>query len=162
MDHPPTIERRAARAILIAQQKILLIHTYIPDSDKLIWLCPGGGVEADETYEQCLYREVFEETGLRIQQHSGLAWQRAPTFQLRGKRYRQEERYFIVPCSAFEPTTQYNPAAEEADIFRGFKWWSVAEIQSATTEIFVPLKLANYLAQIVDQGCPINPIDVGL
>jgi 8-oxo-dGTP pyrophosphatase MutT (NUDIX family) len=51
-----------ARAVLIDGDRILLLrHTYIPG-----WQFPGGGVEAGESAETCVVREVEEETGYRI------------------------------------------------------------------------------------------------
>ena len=34
------------------------------------WQIPGGGIEPDETEEQCVQREMLEETGLHVQVHS--------------------------------------------------------------------------------------------
>lgn len=51
-----------ARAVLIDSDRVFLIrHTYIPG-----WQFPGGGVEAGESAEDCVVREVEEETGYRI------------------------------------------------------------------------------------------------
>ncbi len=57
-----------AKAALIWQGHIL---TYLRD-DKPglpwpgLWDLPGGGREGDESAEQCLFREVFEEFGLTL------------------------------------------------------------------------------------------------
>ncbi|MFH0713342.1 MAG: NUDIX domain-containing protein [Candidatus Micrarchaeota archaeon] len=52
-------KRTAARAILKKGKLIAILHV---SKDKFYKL-PGGGVEKDETIEQALHREVFEETG---------------------------------------------------------------------------------------------------
>jgi len=50
------------RAILIDGDKVLLVkHSYIPG-----WHFPGGGVDKGETIEEGMRREVFEETGYRV------------------------------------------------------------------------------------------------
>ncbi|MBI4243653.1 MAG: NUDIX hydrolase [Planctomycetes bacterium] len=45
--------------------KIVLIQRK-NDPDKGKWALPGGFVEKDETVEQCVVREIMEETGLHI------------------------------------------------------------------------------------------------
>ncbi len=53
-----TIERIAVRAIIMKNNHILLVQ-----SDRGDFKFPGGGVEKDESHEECLKREVKEETG---------------------------------------------------------------------------------------------------
>lgn len=53
-----TIERIAVRAIIFKNNHILLIQTSRGD-----FKFPGGGVEKNESHEECLKREVKEETG---------------------------------------------------------------------------------------------------
>jgi len=50
--------------ILIEDQKILLIKQDV--TEKRHWSLPGGKLEAGESIEQCLVRELKEETGLDI------------------------------------------------------------------------------------------------
>ena len=51
--------REACRAIIVRNGKILLSYETKDD----IWMIPGGGIEAGETDEECVAREVGEETG---------------------------------------------------------------------------------------------------
>lgn len=51
-----------AAAILDANGRLLLVHRR--DSGK--WAMPGGTMEMNESLEDCVRREVLEETGLRI------------------------------------------------------------------------------------------------
>ncbi len=50
--------REAIRAVILRNNKILLIHTNKGD-----YKFPGGGVEGQESHSECLIREVAEETG---------------------------------------------------------------------------------------------------
>lgn len=53
-----------ARALIHDQQRgtvFLIRHTYVPG-----WQLPGGGVEAGETMEDALRREIFEEGNIEI------------------------------------------------------------------------------------------------
>jgi ADP-ribose pyrophosphatase YjhB (NUDIX family) len=53
-----TIERIAVRAIIMKNNHILLVQSNRGD-----FKFPGGGVEKNESHEECLNREVREETG---------------------------------------------------------------------------------------------------
>ena len=50
--------REACRAVIIDGDNILLSHEAKND----IWMLPGGGLEDNETDEECVIREVGEET----------------------------------------------------------------------------------------------------
>ncbi len=155
--------RQAVRALLVAQseQEVLLIHTLIPDTDTLIWLAPGGGLEGDEDPLAGLKREVHEETGLQISSAEGPVWQRRMKFRLHGKGWDQSELFYYVPVTKFEPDNSHNPAADEQDIFRGFRWWSPDDIAAAREEIFVPLKFAEHFQRLITQGVPATAWEVG-
>ena len=54
--------RDGSRAIIIQNGRILLTH----ELNSGWWLLPGGGMEEGETPEECVIREVLEETGLIV------------------------------------------------------------------------------------------------
>ena len=57
-----TKTRDGSRAIIIHDGRILLTH----ELNSGWWLIPGGGIEEGETPEECVIREVEEETGLIV------------------------------------------------------------------------------------------------
>lgn len=59
---PPEGVRQASRAIIVKDGKVLL--TYETNTD--VYMSPGGGVEPDETLEECCVRELSEETGYTV------------------------------------------------------------------------------------------------
>ncbi|MCR9260243.1 MAG: NUDIX domain-containing protein [Pseudomonadaceae bacterium] len=156
--------RHAVRGLLVdeASASVLLIHTHIPDSGKLIWLAPGGGREPGESETECLFRELEEETGLVTRASKGAVWVRQKVFKLHRQTFDQHETFHWVPVAKFEPTGDNNPAIEERDIFRGFRWWTLDEMRDARDEIFVPLTFADEFHKLLTQGLPDTPIDVGL
>jgi len=56
----------ASDAVLIENRKILLIKRS-KEPGKNLWAIPGGRIEESETAEECLVREMKEETGLDIE-----------------------------------------------------------------------------------------------
>ncbi|MFN4202876.1 MAG: NUDIX domain-containing protein [Tabrizicola sp.] len=57
--------RIAARALILHQDRVLLVNAY-PGARLGLWCAPGGGCEAGQSLPQNLAREVREETGLTI------------------------------------------------------------------------------------------------
>ena len=51
---------------IIRDHHILLIQQTEHASGRSYWLLPGGGIEPDETEEDCVQREMWEETGLHV------------------------------------------------------------------------------------------------
>ena len=56
---PYTNKRISCRAVIIEDSKILLSH----ETNTGYYMSPGGGIEEEETSEECVEREVLEETG---------------------------------------------------------------------------------------------------
>lgn len=55
--------RVSASALIFEEGRILLAHRRDIDW----WNLPGGGMEAGETLEEAVIREVYEETGLQVE-----------------------------------------------------------------------------------------------
>jgi 8-oxo-dGTP pyrophosphatase MutT (NUDIX family) len=75
---------------IIRDHQILLLKQVEHASGRSYWQIPGGRVESDETEEQCVQREMLEETGLSVQVDSLLLDEPSPpgsTYQ-RWKTYR--------------------------------------------------------------------------
>lgn len=156
------IHRKAVRALLVrdSDDRVLLMKARLPDRKLYLWITPGGGIEAGETPDESLIREVHEETGLEIDGHHGLVWQRRHQFTFRGRQYDQHEDFYLVRTSPFEPTHLQNPALHEQETFERFHWWSVAEIERSD-ETFVPGRFAAHLADLLHRGVPNEPVIVG-
>ena len=58
--------RVRAAAIVISEERILLVNQYVPARSEPVWLPPGGGIEVGESAENALIREVLEETGIQV------------------------------------------------------------------------------------------------
>jgi 8-oxo-dGTP pyrophosphatase MutT (NUDIX family) len=51
---------------IIRDHELLLIRHLHHDDGRTYWLFPGGGLEAGESEEACLHREMLEETNLEV------------------------------------------------------------------------------------------------
>ncbi len=59
----PARFRIAVSAVILKQGNVLLAHRRDIDW----WNLPGGGMELEETVDEALRREVYEETGLKVE-----------------------------------------------------------------------------------------------
>jgi len=55
------------QGVIILDDHILLLKQVEHASGRSYWQIPGGRIEPDETEEQCVQREMLEETGLSVQ-----------------------------------------------------------------------------------------------
>jgi ADP-ribose pyrophosphatase YjhB (NUDIX family) len=120
--HCPQGSRPGARALLFGPTgKLLLLHASL-ESRRDFWICPGGGVEKGETWEQAAEREVQEETGLSISLGPAV-WFRRHIFKDNGRNYDLFERYF-VGRSVSELVTPSN----QDSYITGHRWWKIEEV----------------------------------
>lgn len=54
------------QAAIVQDDHLLLLKVHERSTGAIFWLFPGGGREPGETEEQCVEREVLEETHLRV------------------------------------------------------------------------------------------------
>ena len=57
-------KRKACRGIILKDDNIILIHRI--KQNKEYYVFPGGGVEKEESNEQCILREIKEELGINV------------------------------------------------------------------------------------------------
>ena len=100
------------QAAIVHEGQILLIQHREHAGGRSYWLLPGGGREVDETPEQCLLREVQEETGLTITVERLLLNEPAPATGV----YQRFQTYLCRP-STFEATPGIEPEPEAAALY---------------------------------------------
>ncbi|XAL99996.1 NUDIX domain-containing protein [Phycisphaeraceae bacterium D3-23] len=159
---PPTIERHAARVLLLdPDDRLLLFRCQEPGAGRSFWITPGGGLEGGETHEQAARRELKEETGLDCTALGPCVWKRTHTFPWLKQTFRQHERFYLLRCDghAVDPAQQ---TREELMVLAESRWWHANEIAQATREHFAPSGLSRWLLRLLREGAPGEPWDVGV
>lgn len=142
------VDRSAARVLLVdAQQRLLLlkwVHAAEPERGSW-WITPGGGLDPGESFEAGAVRELFEETGLRVDvtQLGRSVLERDIETELSGVRYRQHERFFRVHVDAHAVDTSGFTELEVASVTE-HRWWTRDEL-AATTERLSPRNVLELL-----------------
>ncbi|OJF10444.1 NUDIX hydrolase [Couchioplanes caeruleus] len=135
------IERRAARVLLVdAGERVLLLHGGDPARPGLRWwFTPGGGLDEGETPAQGAARELFEETGLRLDpaELGEPVHHEVTEFSYDGRQYRQDQHFFLHRVPAWEVDFAGFDAQERQTITE-HRWWTLTEIDGTDAEIYPP------------------------
>jgi 8-oxo-dGTP diphosphatase len=68
MGHDGMKHRIRAAAIVVQDERILLVRHRTPSTGEEWWIPPGGGIEPEDgTIMDCAVRETFEEAGIRVE-----------------------------------------------------------------------------------------------
>lgn len=109
----------AAGVCINEENKLLMVLQAAPDEEPK-WTVPSGGVEGNETFEECCIREFEEETGLKVEVVSKLQDKKGLNAQF-GISY--ELQYFQVNVISGELTVQ-----DPDELILDIAWKSVSEL----------------------------------
>jgi double-stranded uracil-DNA glycosylase len=116
--------RRAVRAVVVDPEDRVLLLRYGAGYDQW-WITPGGGIDAGESDEQALRRELREELGVEEFELGPLLFERERHFLGEPGFGGQTNRSYLVRIPAFEAR-----AISEADEAR---WFALGELDDVPT-----------------------------
>jgi 8-oxo-dGTP pyrophosphatase MutT (NUDIX family) len=153
--------RQGVRALVVDEaSRVALVRFDFPD--RTVWAAPGGGIEDGESDREALRRELREELGLELTEPpGGHVWERTHVFPMTHWDG-QEERFYLVRVPAFEIQPALTPEELRAEGVVELRWWTLAELDAATGLTFAPRRLPTLLRELLRDGPPSEPIDVGV
>jgi 8-oxo-dGTP diphosphatase len=156
------VVREAVRALVLDPDgRALLVRFVNPDTGEEFWTTPGGGIDAGESLDSAIRRELWEETGLDDPEIGPVIWTRREVFPWAGQTLDQRERVVLVRAQAFEPTPSLGAARLAAEDVHEVRWWTITELEGSSA-VFYPNRLAHFVRQLLETGPPEEPIDVGI
>jgi 8-oxo-dGTP diphosphatase len=156
--------RPGVRAALIdPDDRAMLVRFEFPQAT--VWATPGGGQEPGEDDETTLRRELHEELGLVDIEVGPHLWTRTHVIPfLDGRWDGQREHIYLVRTPTFEPQPALTWTQLNAERVYGMRWWTLDELEAARRDKvwFAPRALPALLADLVANGPPAAPLDVGV
>jgi 8-oxo-dGTP pyrophosphatase MutT (NUDIX family) len=156
-------DRPAARVLLVdAAGRTLLFRGGDPARPgQRWWFTPGGGLVEGESSAQGAARELFEETGLRVDptELGEPVWHQVTEFTYDSRWYRQDQLFFRLRVPGWQvDTSGFDP--EERAVVDAHRWWTADEIE-ASDETIYPAELPALLRRCLGQDGPdAVPLDV--
>ena len=157
----PLNMRRAVRALMLDDDEhVLLVRFEFPTAT--VWALPGGGLDPGEDDETGLRRELREELGLHEVPIGPRIWTRDHVIPMRTGHDGQRDHIHLVRTGRFEPLPEIGWDALRDELVHEMRWWTVDEIEAATTTRFAPGRLAELVRRLLTEGPPEEPIDTGI
>jgi 8-oxo-dGTP pyrophosphatase MutT (NUDIX family) len=136
----PRFDRRAVRVLVVDEVDRMLLFM---DSDLGLdpvlhwWVTPGGGVDPGESDLEAGVRELWEETGLRVDAGDlvGPLLTRAVVHGYSDKVVDQVEVFYVVRVPAFEVDTTAHTEEEQLTV-ADIRWWRLGDLATTTDDVW--------------------------
>jgi 8-oxo-dGTP diphosphatase len=119
---------------IIKDHHLLLLRNLERSSGRSYWLFPGGGIEENETEEQCVAREMFEETGLSVNVERLLFTQPMNDYGY------EERKMYLCTVLGGEAKPGYEPEVDANAVYgieiEEVRWFDLRDVKAWSEEIF--------------------------
>ncbi|WP_205324444.1 NUDIX hydrolase [Glycomyces sp. YM15] len=157
------IRRRCARVLLVDEDdRVLLFYSrdYMGPGVEY-YVTPGGGLDEGETLEEAAAREVFEETGLRIDPgalgpvvaETEGDWSDSPDLVIHSR-----DAFFFLRVPHFAPVRDRLEDVERAE-FTEARWLTLDQVAEADALVF-PARIAGLLKGLMAGAIPVAPVPI--
>ncbi len=120
-------------------------------------------MDQGESPEDGLRRELHEELGFTDFEIGAHIWNRLHIIPLINTDFDgQRDLIHVVRTRRFEPAPTIGWEAMRAEYVHDMRWWSLAEIERASDQLFSPRRLAEFAAPADRRRCTVVPIDTGI
>ena len=128
--------RPSVRAVIVDDAKrLLLVQFRNPVTDATWWATPGGGIEADESHEEALRRELAEEIGLHEFEVGPLLWEHRHTIPWSKRLVDIDNAIYLVRVPEHDAVPTIDVEAEGVADFR---WWTLEELERTDERLAPP------------------------
>jgi 8-oxo-dGTP diphosphatase len=154
--------REAVRALVLDPDgRALLVRFVNPETGEHFWTTPGGGIDPGESPEDTIRRELREETGLEDPEIGPVIWTRREVFPWAGQMLDQREQVVLIRAPEFAPRPALGVERLAAEDVHEVRWWTLGDVEGSDA-VFYPTRLGDFLRQLLQDGPPEEPIDVGI
>jgi 8-oxo-dGTP diphosphatase len=147
----PLRTRASSRLLVLDPSERVLLFRFVYGSGALagrgFWATPGGEINPGETFEAAAMRELFEETGIRVDDVGAEIAQRTFVMQLPdGEHVMADERFFVIRAGDGALSREHWTDLER-EVMAEHRWWTRTEL-AETREVIFPENLAEMLAEL--------------
>lgn len=147
--------RHAARVLLLDQLgRVLLVRGHDEDNpQRSWWFTIGGGIEPGEGPREAALRELWEESGVRLEESDlrGPILERVDLFDFAVDPFYQHEYYFFATINGPVSLDRSGWTQNEVGFMDELAWLEPNELRSTKREVF-PMGLATIVENLVAEG----------
>lgn len=140
--------RRAARVLVFDPDGHLLMFRFTPGDRPPLWATAGGEADPGESYEDAARRELWEETGIRVEPGSPIAVQESDFTTFAGEPVHAVEHYFCVRVESRHLDFSGHTGSEQA-VMKQHQWLSLSDLRELEVrETVYPENLAELVESL--------------